>query len=259
MSAKFPVAPTYQTAERPSQFRVVHLLVAAGVVLLLMAGVAIALVVVMVPVWRRSIQVAQDSDCRNNLKQIAIALQNYHDANNRFPAAYVCDASGKPAHSWRVAIWPYMFNDHRQPLYKYDEPWNGPSNSKLVTKLADYYRCPSDSTSPKGMTNYVAVVGKSTIWPAPRFTTLADVRDGATNTLLVVEISHSDIHWMEPRDLPVEELAEWLKPGHKPQLLGHQIEGGFVAFADGHIEFLSRDVTMQRLQALVTAAGKDTP
>jgi prepilin-type processing-associated H-X9-DG protein len=81
--------------------------------------------------------------------------------------------------------------------------------------------------------------------------------DGASNTLMIVEIAHSDIHWMEPRDLPVEELAAWLDPKHKPRLLGNHIEGGMVAFADGHVELLSRDVTIQRLKALATAAGND--
>jgi hypothetical protein len=86
---------------------------------------------------------------------------------------------------------------------------------------------------------------------------MADLKDGTVHTIMVVEIAHSDIHWMEPRDLPVEELAEWLRPGHKPQLLAGHIEGGFVAYADGRVELLPRSVTIQRLQALVSAAGRD--
>jgi prepilin-type processing-associated H-X9-DG protein len=62
---------------------------------------------------------------------------------------------------------------------------------------------------------------------------------------------------MEPRDLPVEELEAWLAPGHKPQLLGNHVEGGLVAYADGHVELLPRDVTIARLKALVSPAGRD--
>ena len=46
--------------------------------------------------------------CTNNLKQIAAALQAYHQANGCFPPAYIADKSGKPMHSWRVLILPYL-------------------------------------------------------------------------------------------------------------------------------------------------------
>ncbi len=108
-----------------------------------------------------------------------------------------------------------------------------------------------------GMTNYVAIVGPGTVWPGEQSAKLSDLTDGTSNTLMIVEIAHSDIHWMEPRDLPIEELAAWLDPNHKPQLLGNHIEGGMAAFADGHVELLSRDVTIERLKALATAAGSD--
>src|SRR6478672_5330638 len=45
--------------------------------------------------------------CSNHLKQIGIALQNYHDVYGSFPPAYVADANGRPMHSWRVLILPF--------------------------------------------------------------------------------------------------------------------------------------------------------
>ena len=62
---------------------------------------------------------------------------------------------------------------------------------------------------------------------------------------------------MEPRDLPIEELEAWLDPNHK-QRLGGEIEGGFVAYADGSVHYLPRKVTLERLRALLTPAGNDT-
>ena len=95
------------------------------------------------------------------------------------------------------------------------------------------------------------------MWPDGKQVSISDITNGAFSTLMIVEIADSDIHWMEPRDLPVEELAAWLDPKHKPRLLGNHIEGGIVAYASGHVELLSRDVTIERLKALATAAGND--
>lgn len=234
-------------AERPFQFRLVHLLVALTVV-----GVLLALTV---PAWRAAREAAIRSHCQNNLKQLVIALHNYHDTHLCFPPARYADANGKSMHSWRVLITPFLEASSFYSQYSFAEPWNGPNNAKLGGQFNWVFTCPSNGRS--GFTNYVAVVGPGTIWPEGKQAKIADVTDGISNTLMIVEIAHSDIHWMEPRDLPVEELATWLDPQHRPQLLGNHIEGGLVAYADGHVELLPRDVTIERLKALVTAAGND--
>ena len=71
-----------------------------------------------------------------------------------------------------------------------------------------------------------------------------------------MEISHSDIHWMEPRDLPFEELEEWLDPQDKPRI-GGDIQGGMVAMTDGSVQYLPRDVTIEKLRALATRSGRE--
>ncbi|MCA9206080.1 MAG: DUF1559 domain-containing protein, partial [Planctomycetales bacterium] len=42
------------------------------------------------------------------LNQLTLALHNYHDTFGSFPPAYVADAAGRPIHSWRVLILPYI-------------------------------------------------------------------------------------------------------------------------------------------------------
>jgi hypothetical protein len=46
--------------------------------------------------------------CVNHLKQIGLALHNYYSVYGVFPPAYVADESGKPMHSWRVLILPFL-------------------------------------------------------------------------------------------------------------------------------------------------------
>ena len=47
-------------------------------------------------------------ECANHLKQIGVALHTYHDAYGSFPPAFVADENGKPMHSWRVLLLPFL-------------------------------------------------------------------------------------------------------------------------------------------------------
>ena len=71
------------------------------------------------------------SQCRNNLKNIGLALHNYHEAHGCFPPAFVADANGKPMHSWRVLILPYLDQGPSRKMYSFNEPRDGPNNKKL--------------------------------------------------------------------------------------------------------------------------------
>lgn len=53
--------------------------------------------------------------CKYNLKQIGLALHYYHDKYEEFPPAYTVDEHGKPLHSWRTLILPFM---DQEPLYQ---------------------------------------------------------------------------------------------------------------------------------------------
>jgi hypothetical protein len=52
----------------------------------------------------------QRSRCRCHGAQIALAIQEYADVYHALPPAYIADAEGKPMHSWRVLILPFMEN-----------------------------------------------------------------------------------------------------------------------------------------------------
>lgn len=237
------------TEQPPSfQFRLVHLFVALATI-----GVVLG---ISVPIIRAIRRAEMQRASVMNLKQIAIALHNYHDTYGRFPPAYHVDASGRRTHSWRYLIWPFAEGMKHIP-YTVKEPWDGPINSQLHSIDHWLFRCPCDRSRRPCMTNYVAIVGDGTMWPGSKSSTLDDITDGTSDTIMIVEIANSDIHWMEPRDLPIEELEAWLDPNHKPRIFGNHIEGSVVAYADGSVEMLPRDVTIERLRAMITPAGSD--
>lgn len=151
--------------------------------------------------------VARRMQCGYNLKEIGLALQCYHDEHKSFPPAYVCDERGKPMHSWRVLILPYLQQDwsgEPAELYKkydFSEPWDGPNNIKLAPAITALYQCPEEVHSGASGVSYVAIVGRKTMWPGRKGIRRSEVKDGLSNTIMVVETTGSGIQGSEPRDL----------------------------------------------------------
>jgi prepilin-type processing-associated H-X9-DG protein len=231
---------------KPFQFRLVHLLGWTAVIAIVLA--------VLTSAFRAILEADRASLCQNNLRQIGIGLFNYHDVFNRFPPPHLDDPSGKPMHSWRVMISAYVQSSAFPSQYDYAEPWNGPNNSRLLMGPGALFACPSDRSSLPHMTNYVAVTGPGTAWPREGS---FHVGDATSDMIVLVEISNSNIHWMEPRDLPIEELGDWLAPEHQPRLFGNHAQGGHVLFADGRVEVLSPEETIERWGARAAGAGRD--
>jgi hypothetical protein len=153
----------------------------------------------------------KNSQCRNNLKQIGLALQIYHDQWGAFPPAYVADDKGRPIHSWRTLILPCLEQTTLYNQYRFDEPWDGPNNAEVCKRFpssAMPFSCPADPNYGHPQTNYLAVVGPNTAWPGSRSAQLGtDFPDGAASTVLLIEVERSGIHWMEPRDLNFDEMS----------------------------------------------------
>ena len=100
-----PKHPSEQPSEVPKKklrFTCVEVLVVCGVLVVLVA--------LFLPALRfgGAREAARRMQCSNHLKQIALALHNYHDEYKSFPPAYIADESGKRMHSWRVLILPFI-------------------------------------------------------------------------------------------------------------------------------------------------------
>jgi prepilin-type processing-associated H-X9-DG protein len=195
------------------------------------------------------------STCKNNLTQFAIALLNYHETHGSFPPAYVNDKDGRPLYSWRVLILPEV---DQQPLYdqlRLDEPWDSPHNRPLLDVDIPVFCCPSDENVGKGMTNYFAVIGPETVWPAPDACRLDDITDHQSTTILVVEVANTGIHWAEPRDLHVSQMAGEVNPTAGMGLSSRHTGGTQVLRVDGSVRFIADDTPEEQLRAMLTRAG----
>src|SRR4051794_19748300 len=64
-------------------------------------------------------QAANRSTCEGQIRQIGLALLNYHSFFGEFPPAYVPDDSGSPMHSWRVLILPFLGMENEYEQYTF--------------------------------------------------------------------------------------------------------------------------------------------
>ena len=216
-------------------------------------GVGIAL---LLPAVQAAREAARRMQCANHIKQIVLALHNYHDAYNTFPPLYTVDANGRPLHSWRVLILPFIEQQGLYDAIRLDEPWDSAHNSQFHNQVPSVFRCPSN---PQGGTSYVAIAGEVFVpaTVANRGTKgLVDITDGTSNTLAIVEVNDT-FNWMTPMgNITLEELIEGFGRGGR---VGSYHPGGMnVGLFDGSVRFISNTIDRTILRALGTRAGGES-
>jgi hypothetical protein len=198
-------------------------------------------------------ETSRRATCYKNISEISKAIYTYRAIRGNWPPAFVADQSGRPLHSWRVLILPYLGYQNIYDAYHFDEPWDGPNNRKLHGLMLEVFRCPSEGGNSSD-TSYVAIVGPQTAWPGPT-SAPNTFPDGEGRTLLVVETRDSDIHWMEPRDITVEQLVGRVNPQTGSGSSSSHPGTVWVSFADHCCRELPKRLTSEQLRALLTIDG----
>src|SRR5258707_12838093 len=99
----------------------------------------------------------------NNMKQLGLAMHNYHDSAGCFPTAYTLVASEdgkqeKPGLSWRGMLAPYIESSPLYSRFNLKEPWDGPTNLPLAQTPYLVYRLPKDTSTPPSQTFFQVFV-----------------------------------------------------------------------------------------------------
>ncbi|MBV9125549.1 MAG: DUF1559 domain-containing protein, partial [Planctomycetes bacterium] len=194
---------------------------------------------------------ATDVQCVNNLKQIGLALYNYHDANRHFPAVANFDKDGKPLLSWRVQLLPYLEQQGLYNEFHQDEPWDSEHNKKLIDRMPAVFHCPAQKSLSRGKTTYLAPVGKGTMFTGKGDgLTIPYVTDGTSNTIFIVDAdAEHAVPWTKPDDLTYDPK--------KPQAgLSHAHQGLLpTLFVDGSVHYLRNTIDADNLRGLFTING----
>jgi prepilin-type processing-associated H-X9-DG protein len=227
-------------------FRFVEVFVVLGIIVLLIA--------LMLPAVRTSGEAARRAQCVNNLKQIGLALHNYELDHSMLPPSYSVDANGKPLHSWRTLILPYL---EQEALYKtidLSKPWDDPANAKARESEPLVYCCPS-TVELKNTTTYLAIATPNGCFPPGEPRRLADVESRAS-TIAVIEVGEENaVPWMSPRDAN-ESLV--LSIGGPTTKLRHS--GGVnVCLVDGSVRFLKASTSAKVRRGLISISRNDDP
>jgi prepilin-type processing-associated H-X9-DG protein len=197
-------------------------------------------------------EAARRAHCVNNLKQIGLALHNYVQDCGALPPAYTVDPQGRPLHSWRTLILPYLEEKALYDTIDLAKPWNDPANAKSLQTPPRVFHCPS-SSGPPNTTTYLASVGPSACFDPKRPRPLAEITDGTANTIMVIEAGEQDaVPWMAPVD-----ANETLVLRFGPKTKVHHPGGTNVALADGSVKFVKTTIARPVLRALLTRAGGD--
>jgi hypothetical protein len=168
------------------------------------------------------------------------------------PPAHTVDAQGRPLHSWRTLILPYM---EQQALYRsidLSKPWNDPVNATVLnTHLGTFY-CPS-ATGKEHMTTYLGIVGREFCFLPTGSRRLSEFTDGTATTLMVIEAGEENaVPWMAPVDADESVVLDF-----GPKSMLHHEGGTNVLFANGSVQFLKASVAAPVRRALMTVAGKE--
>lgn len=181
--------------------------------LLVVIAIIAILVSLLLPAVQQAREAARRVQCRNNLKQISLAIHNYHDVFNLFPATEVGGTGTLAKASTFVAILPYLEHSGVFTLYNSSLGNSDPINMAAVQQMIPAYLCPSAplrrqipisacDANNRAPGTYAVSTGSGDPWgsfatrnphngaivgPASGKTQMRDITDGTSNTLLVGE------------------------------------------------------------------------
>jgi prepilin-type N-terminal cleavage/methylation domain-containing protein/prepilin-type processing-associated H-X9-DG protein len=305
---------THRAADR-SGFTLIELLVVIAIIAILIG--------LLLPAVQKVREAAARAKCSNNLKQIALALHNYEGAHGMFPPS---NTTAAPWHGWVAQVLPYLEQETVRNLYIPSANWYDPANATARNARVNTFLCPSANDHRTGSSAVPGVAGSPftgaawdysnvsvvaqpllaylnypnpssypTIWRgvmSSSGSTVAQITDGLSNTLLVTEDAGRPEYWVKGRRV-TDRLPTFGGSGLPGEVTGglwadHQkgfgIEGtsadGFnligecainctnayevyafhpgganAAMADGSVRFLRETLTIRTLAALTTRAG----
>lgn len=197
--------------------------------------------------FRQAMKGVKAAEQLRAMKQIGLAMHNFHDVFNSFPSNSTAPAQGdNHGLSWRVHLLPYLDEAALYQKFKLDEPWDSEHNKKLIEEMPDIFKV--DGVKEKGRTSLHVFLGEECPLGTDEPRSIATITDGTSNTILAVEADPetADV-WTKPGGLKVTEETpvSVLGKGKKPFK---------VLMCDGFTLRLKRDIDSATMWNLIRHA-----
>lgn len=199
----------------------------------------------------------------NNLRKITLAMLSYEKDHGTLPPAFTVDGNGKPLHSWRVLILPYLGQQELYEQLKLDEPWDSAHNKKYWTTDLSSYQCLSEQEIPPGKTNFSVVIGADAAFEGAVGKSLDSFGPNSGSLILVVERLDS-VGWMDPlNEIPIAMAELGInRTGARRKPLGgigsDDPFGAQVGLRDGSVQLMNSLGAAEKLEEMLrgTYCGK---
>ncbi|MCR9291176.1 MAG: DUF1559 domain-containing protein [bacterium] len=251
---------------RPA-FTLVELLVVIAII-----GILVSLLLPAVQAVREA---ARKASCQNNLKQIGIALHNFHDAHHRLPIGCVeWRGPGKPnthrQFAWSAYLLPYLEQQNLFNAIDFSLPFDAPENAQPAAVRVSVFECPTADKREliRGQTDYGGLFGERMVTRQAddgvflygQEIAFEDIRDGLSQTIAVAEdVGGPDSEWINGKNVFVQsgginDPNAWIGDN---EIRSRHPSGAMVLFVDGHVAFLGDSVDPKVLGGLITRDGRE--
>jgi prepilin-type processing-associated H-X9-DG protein len=219
---------------------------------------------------------ANRSQCTNNLRQLALAIENYESQYSTFPTAAEVNPELPPEKrlSWIIHIYPYVEASNIPGRLDHNKGWDSEENRFAALEVVKILGCPGYAGPPTGTmypTWYIGISGigadaidlpledrRAGIFGYDRILKAEGIKNHAGSILMLAETSQVQGSWTAA----AWPTARGLIPDESPyigaggQFGGNHRDGANAAFADGSVRFIENHIDPAVWEAMATLSGK---